>query len=101
LDFNDNCNPTTIVIPNNSEQTIKFKIHDINNIENFKEKEIVIKNTNNTEEIEDKNIVSEKIENNITTDSNDNIEKSSSDIIIIPDFNFILQSPSYINKLEE
>jgi len=43
-EFSDNCNPTTIIIPKNSEQKIKFKITEKNNLDNFIEKEINIKN---------------------------------------------------------
>jgi DNA-directed RNA polymerase subunit K/omega len=44
-DFSDNCNPTTIAIPENSDQKIKIKIYEKNNSDNFIEKEIFIDNT--------------------------------------------------------
>jgi hypothetical protein len=69
-EFSNNCNPTTIIIPENSEQKIIFKIFEKNNPENFREKEINIKN----------------ISTPLSTNFN---------------FTYELQSPSYVDKIDE
>ena len=81
--FSNNCNPTTIIIPENTEQKIKFKIYEKDYLDNFKEKEIII--------------------NNFFKEKQDEIEKEtqiplSESLEEIPDFKFLLQRPSYIEE---
>jgi len=66
--FSNNCNPTTIIIPENTEQKIKFKIYEKDYLDNFKEKEIIINNIFKKEDF---------------------------------NFNYELQSPSYVNKIDD
>jgi len=44
-DFNDNCNPTTIIIPENTDQNLNIKIYEKNKPDNFIEKNIFVDNT--------------------------------------------------------
>ncbi|MDQ7023496.1 MAG: hypothetical protein Q9M97_08430 [Candidatus Gracilibacteria bacterium] len=82
------CNPSTITIPKDSEQIIKFKIYNKRDGSNFVEKEILIKNI--FEEIEDE-----------VEDEDEDEEKKGEENNTITEFIYLLQSPSYAREMDQ
>ena len=83
------CNPTTIIIPSNTDKKIKLIIYNKNDWSKFVEKEILIKNIfeNNTDE-----------NNDWDSEDNNSEDKNNEEVF---GFKYILQSPSYVLKIWE
>ena len=95
--FRNNCNPTTIIIPKNTNKTIKIKIFEKNNLENYKEKEIKI--LNEKEEEQEQGTLASWTSTWII--ENWTIKTWTWNIKNTFDFDYELQRPSYVEQTWE